>query len=92
MEKLATFGLMSNMTLYLIKQYHMEIRTASNLLFFWSATTTSMPLAGALIADSFLGRFHTIGFGSLICLLVVSLSLAGALLFCNSVLKIVLKL
>ncbi|KAL0297270.1 UNVERIFIED_CONTAM: protein NRT1/ PTR FAMILY 1.2 [Sesamum radiatum] len=69
LEKMATFGLMPNMTLYLMKEYHMEMTTASNLLFFWSAATNFMPLLGALVADSFLGRFYTIGIGSVISLM-----------------------
>ncbi|PIN23028.1 H+/oligopeptide symporter [Handroanthus impetiginosus] len=69
LEKMATFGLMSNMTLYLMKEYNMEMTSASNILYFWSAATNFMPLVWAIAADSFLGRFQTIGFGSLICLL-----------------------
>ncbi|XP_011090957.1 protein NRT1/ PTR FAMILY 1.2 isoform X2 [Sesamum indicum] len=69
LEKMATFGLMPNMTLYLMKEYHMGMTTASNLLFFWSAATNFMPLLGALVADSFLGRFYTIGIGSVISLM-----------------------
>lgn len=68
---MATYGLMTNMILYLMKQYNMEMTTASNVLFFWSATTNFMPLVGAIIADSFLGRFYTIGIGSVICLMVI---------------------
>ncbi|KAL8537204.1 hypothetical protein ACS0TY_012398 [Phlomoides rotata] len=68
-EKMATNGLMTNMILYLMKQYNMEMTFASNLLFFWSSATTFMPFVGAIIADSFLGRFYTIGIGSVICLL-----------------------
>ncbi|KAK6140856.1 hypothetical protein DH2020_025388 [Rehmannia glutinosa] len=68
-EKMATYGLMPNMILYLMKQYNMEMTTASNVLFFWSATTNFMPLVGAIIADSYLDRFYTIGIGSVICLM-----------------------
>ncbi|KAK6161854.1 hypothetical protein DH2020_001695 [Rehmannia glutinosa] len=68
-EKMATYGLMPNMILYLMKQYHMEMTTASNVLFVWSATTNFMPLVGAIIADSYLDRFYTIGIGSVICLM-----------------------
>lgn len=70
-EKMATFGLMTNMILYLMKQYNMEMTVASNVLFFWSSATNFMPLVGAIIADSFLGRFYTIGIGSVICLVVI---------------------
>lgn len=69
-EKMATYGLMPNMILYLMKQYHMEMTTASNIMFFWSGATNFMPVLGAIISDSFLGRFRTIGFGSIVCLMV----------------------
>ncbi|XP_051129853.1 protein NRT1/ PTR FAMILY 1.1-like [Andrographis paniculata] len=68
-EKMATYGLMQNMALYLMSEYHMEMSSASTLLFLWSATSNFMPLLGAILADSFLGRFYTIGFGSIICLM-----------------------
>lgn len=70
---MATYGLSPNMTLYLMREYGMEMTTTSTLLFMWSATTNFMPLLGALLADSLFGRFYTIGFGSLICLVVMCL-------------------
>lgn len=71
LDKMASQGLMANMILYLTEQYHMEMATASNVLFFWSSACSFTPVIGAIIADSYLGRFHTIGFGSLIYLLVI---------------------
>lgn len=69
LEKVASFGLTPNMTLYLMRQYHMEMTAASNVLFYWSATTNFLPILGAIIADSYVGRFHMIGFGSVVSLL-----------------------
>ncbi|XP_042067998.1 protein NRT1/ PTR FAMILY 1.2-like isoform X1 [Salvia splendens] len=69
LEKMATFGLSPNMTLYLINEYHMQMTTTANVLFMWSAATNFMPLVGAVVADSYLGKFHTIGFGSIVCLM-----------------------
>ncbi|KAL8474773.1 hypothetical protein ACS0TY_031273 [Phlomoides rotata] len=60
---------MANMILYLTEQYHMEMATTSNVLFFWSSACSFTPVIGAIVADSYLGRCHTIGFGSLIYLL-----------------------
>ncbi|KAK4388844.1 protein NRT1/ PTR FAMILY 1.2 [Sesamum angolense] len=65
LEKMATFGVMANMILYLVNEYHMEMATASNILFLWTAANNFMPVLGAAIADSYLGRFCTIGFGSI---------------------------
>ncbi|GFP81864.1 protein nrt1/ ptr family 1.2 [Phtheirospermum japonicum] len=56
LEKMATFGVSPNMTLYLMKEYHLGMRSASNVLFLWSSATNFMPLIGAMLADSFLGR------------------------------------
>ncbi|XP_073300981.1 protein NRT1/ PTR FAMILY 1.2-like [Primulina huaijiensis] len=67
LEKLATYGLTPNMTVYLMGKYHMGMTTASNVLFFWSSATNFMPIIWAIIADSFLGQFYAIGVGSIIC-------------------------
>lgn len=72
---MATYGMMPNMILYLMNEYHMGMSTASTVLFLWSAATNITPLLGAIVADSFLGRFYTIGVGSIICLMVMHFSL-----------------
>ncbi|KAK9273971.1 hypothetical protein L1049_018785 [Liquidambar formosana] len=69
LEKVASYGLMPNMIVYLMGEYGMETTTGSNVLFFWSAATNFMPIVGAFVADSFAGRFRTIGFGSMASLL-----------------------
>lgn len=68
-EKVASYGLVANMIMYLIKDYHMSVAKGTNIIFFWSAATSFTPLLGAFLSDSYLGRFLTIGFGSLISLL-----------------------
>ncbi|XP_052211065.1 protein NRT1/ PTR FAMILY 1.2 isoform X1 [Diospyros lotus] len=68
-EKVASYGLAPNMILYLMNEYHMDMATGSNLLFFWSAATNFLPVLGAVIADSSVGRFRMIGFGSIVSLL-----------------------
>ncbi|XP_058192498.1 protein NRT1/ PTR FAMILY 1.2-like [Rhododendron vialii] len=69
LEKVATYGLLPNMILYLMGDYHIGITQGTNLLFFWSAATNFSPLVGAFISDSYLGRFLTIGLGSIFSLL-----------------------
>ncbi|KAL3498460.1 hypothetical protein ACH5RR_041192 [Cinchona calisaya] len=56
------------MTLYLMSQYHVEMPTASNMLFYWSAANNFTPVLGAIVADSYVGRFYMSGFGSLVSL------------------------
>ncbi|KZV51141.1 hypothetical protein F511_06205 [Dorcoceras hygrometricum] len=73
LEKMATFGLSPNMTVYLMGKYHMGMATASNVLFLWSSATNFMPIVWAVVSDSFLGQFYTIGFGQIICFLGIIL-------------------
>lgn len=72
-EKVASYGLTPNMILYLMKDYKMSLAKGQNLLFFWTAATNFLPLIGAFVADSYLGRFLTIGIGSIISLLGTTL-------------------
>ncbi|GAA0153099.1 hypothetical protein Leryth_003107 [Lithospermum erythrorhizon] len=68
-EKVASYGLLPNMILYLIKSYNMSIAKGTNVIFLWSAATNFTPIVGAFLADSYLGRFLTIGLGSICTLL-----------------------
>ncbi|KAA8521813.1 hypothetical protein F0562_012486 [Nyssa sinensis] len=68
-ERVASYGLMPNMILYLMRVYHMKMVTASNILFLWSAATNFMPVLCAFLADSSVGRFQMISFGSVVSLL-----------------------
>ncbi|CAI9757608.1 unnamed protein product [Fraxinus pennsylvanica] len=68
-EKVASYGLLPNMIFYLMRVYNMGVTRATNIIFLWSAATNFMPLIGAFVADSFLGRFLTIGLGSIASLL-----------------------
>lgn len=68
-EKVASYGLLPNMILYLTDEYHMAATAGTNLLFFWNAATNLLPIVGAFLSDAFLGRFLTIGLGSICSLL-----------------------
>ena len=70
-EKLASVGLMPNMILYLTREYGMQTAEATNFLLLWSAATNFTPLIGALLADSYVGRYSMIAFGSIASLLVI---------------------
>lgn len=69
-ERMASVGLMPNMILYLTREYGMETSRGINILFIWSAATNFMPVIGAFLADSYVGRYHMISFGSIASLLV----------------------
>ncbi|XP_030530710.1 protein NRT1/ PTR FAMILY 1.2 [Rhodamnia argentea] len=68
-EKVASFGLLPNMVVYLTREYRLENFAAANVLFFWSAATNFFPIVGAVLADSYFGRYPMIGFGSIASLL-----------------------
>nr|GEU65648.1 putative nucleotidyltransferase, ribonuclease H [Tanacetum cinerariifolium] len=54
------FWATSNMILYLLFDYHMSVALGVNVLLIWSATTNTLPIVGAFLSDSILGRFLTI--------------------------------
>lgn len=73
LEKVASYGLGPNMILYLTKEYHMEAASGATVLFIWSAATYFTPIIAAILADSSVGRYRMIGFGSIISLLGMAL-------------------
>uniref|UniRef100_A0A7N0RH23 Uncharacterized protein n=1 Tax=Kalanchoe fedtschenkoi TaxID=63787 RepID=A0A7N0RH23_KALFE len=69
LERLATDALMPNTIKYLMGDYGMELAQGTQMIFFWNYAVNFMPLVRAALADSYLGRFFTIGLGSVICFL-----------------------
>ncbi|XP_019157947.1 PREDICTED: protein NRT1/ PTR FAMILY 2.12-like [Ipomoea nil] len=63
-ERLATEGIMGNFTIFLLTVYHLDQVAASNMMSIRSGVTNFIPLLGAFISDSYLGRFWTIAFSS----------------------------
>ncbi|EOA34685.1 hypothetical protein CARUB_v10022251mg [Capsella rubella] len=72
LERLATFGLMANFMVYMVREYHMDQVQAATLINTWSALTNFAPIIGAFISDSYAGKFNTIVFGSIAELLGMS--------------------
>ncbi|KAJ7965964.1 Protein NRT1/ PTR FAMILY 1.2 [Quillaja saponaria] len=68
-EKMASIGLMPNMILYLKSEYGLQNARAVNILFLWSSATNFMPIVGAFLCDSFVGRFRMVSYGSITSLL-----------------------
>nr|GEU50626.1 protein NRT1/ PTR FAMILY 1.2-like [Tanacetum cinerariifolium] len=68
-EKVASFGLLPNMILYLLSDYHISVALGTNVLLIWSAATNFLPIVGAFLSDSILGRFLTIFLGSIFSLM-----------------------
>ncbi|KAJ0701571.1 putative proton-dependent oligopeptide transporter family, PTR2 family proton/oligopeptide symporter [Helianthus annuus] len=65
-ERVASYGLVPNMILYLMSDYNVGVAKGTNIIFLWTAATNFAPILGAFLADSYLGSFLTIGFGSLL--------------------------
>ncbi|XP_022137619.1 protein NRT1/ PTR FAMILY 2.8 [Momordica charantia] len=64
-EKLSSMSLMSNITVYLSTQYNLNGIFVVNVVNIWSGASNIATLAGAFIADSYLGRYRTLLYGSI---------------------------
>lgn len=67
---MTTSALAADMIKYLMGEYHMDMVSGSNLIYFWYALTYIVPVTGAVLADSLMGRFQVIGIASIIGLVV----------------------
>ncbi|KAM0005394.1 putative proton-dependent oligopeptide transporter family, MFS transporter superfamily [Helianthus debilis subsp. tardiflorus] len=67
-ERLAYYGLSTNLVLYLTRELHQGTVKASNNVTNWVGTAWMTPILGAFIADEFLGRYWTFMIASLIYL------------------------
>ncbi|CAL5435273.1 unnamed protein product [Camellia sinensis] len=65
-DRIAAVGIDMNLITYLIEKLNLPIVSASNTLTNFGGAASFMPLIGALIADSFAGRFWTILFDCII--------------------------
>ncbi|KAI4377101.1 hypothetical protein MLD38_014787 [Melastoma candidum] len=65
-EKVAGYGLHANMILYLTKEYHYSKADGTSLLYLWFAFSNFMPVVGAFLSDSYLGRFRVLASASLV--------------------------
>ncbi|RHN59580.1 putative proton-dependent oligopeptide transporter family [Medicago truncatula] len=71
-ERMSYFGVKGNLISYLTGPLKQSTATAAKNVNVWAGTASLLPLFGAFIADSFLGRYHTIILASLIYVLVGS--------------------
>ncbi|KZV33562.1 hypothetical protein F511_37486 [Dorcoceras hygrometricum] len=81
-ERLAYYGMSSNLVVYFKQKLGQHSATASNNVTNWSGTCYITPLIGAFVADAYLGRYWTIACFSTIyvigmTLLTLSASIPG---------------
>ncbi|PWA75654.1 proton-dependent oligopeptide transporter family [Artemisia annua] len=79
-ERMAYFGIATNLVLYLTRELHEGTVKSSNNVTNWAGTVWLTPLLGAYIADTYLGRYWTFMVASVIylmgmCLLTLVVSL-----------------
>ncbi|CAL9194600.1 unnamed protein product [Musa hybrid cultivar] len=68
-EKVASFGVSANFTVYLVKRFHMKQVVAVNTINIFIGTTNFAPLLGAFVSDAYCGRFRTIAYASVVSFL-----------------------
>lgn len=69
-ERMAYYGISSNLVIYLTTKLHEGTVKSSNNVSNWVGAVWMMPLAGAYIADAYLGRYQTFVIASCIYILV----------------------
>ncbi|VFR03360.1 unnamed protein product [Cuscuta campestris] len=72
-ERLAYYGMSSNLMIYFQTRLNLSNISASKNLSNWSGTCYVMPLLGAFLADAYLGRYWTIASFSIIYVIGMTL-------------------
>ncbi|XP_019432732.1 PREDICTED: protein NRT1/ PTR FAMILY 5.2-like [Lupinus angustifolius] len=72
-ERMAYYGISSNLILYLTKKLHQGTVTSANNVTNWVGTIWITPILGAYVADSHLGRYWTFVIAAIIYLVGMSM-------------------
>ncbi|KAL3513419.1 hypothetical protein ACH5RR_026136 [Cinchona calisaya] len=88
-ERFAYYGVGSNLITYLTGHLRQSTAIAAANVNMWTGAGAMMPLVGAFVADSFLGRYRTIMVASLLYILALGLlTISTMLINCQSNIKI----
>lgn len=77
-ERLAYYGMSTNLVNYFIDRMHQGNATAAENVSNWSGTCYIMPLLGAFLADAYLGRYWVIAIFSMIYVIGMALLTVSA--------------
>ncbi|KAK6788980.1 hypothetical protein RDI58_012779 [Solanum bulbocastanum] len=64
-ERVASYGLQANLIIYLMTFYNMTAATGTSILGIWTALSNGLAIVGAIISDSYCGRFKAVAIGSI---------------------------
>ncbi|KAL3368320.1 hypothetical protein AABB24_009283 [Solanum stoloniferum] len=64
-ERVASYGLQANLIIYLMKYYNMTAAAGTSILGIWTALSNGLAIVGAIISDSYCGRFKAVVIGSI---------------------------
>ena len=59
-ERMASYGISSNLVIFLTNKLHQDIVSSANNMTKWVGTTWLTPIIRAYIADAHLGRYKTL--------------------------------
>jgi peptide/histidine transporter 3/4 len=71
-ERLAYYGIATNLVTYLTRKLHEGNASAARNVTTWQGTCYLAPLIGAVLADSYWGRYWTIAIFSMIYFIVIT--------------------
>lgn len=83
MERFAYYGIASNLITYLTEELGQSTATAAENVNAWAGVASLLPLLGAFVADSYLGRYRTIVIASCLYILVRMLGSDDSLRGCE---------